>query len=101
MAVFAPFEPRKGANQNVSTGAASASVSIDPKAKSVRLVNTGTTNPCYVRIGTGAQTATAADLIIRANSEIVVSKGEGEDTLAYLQVTGTTTLSVQTGEGGV
>lgn len=101
MAVMAPFEGRKGANQNVTTGAASASVSIDPKAKSVRLVNTGATNPCHVRIGSGAQTATAADLIVRANSEIVVSKGEGEDTLAYIQSTGATTLSVQTGEGGI
>lgn len=101
MAVFAPFEPRRGQNQNVTTGAASASISIDPKAKSVRLVNTGATNPCHVRIGTGAQTATAADLILRANSELIVSKGEGEDTLAYIQSTGATTLSVQTGEGGI
>lgn len=101
MAVYAPFEPRRGQNQNVTTGAVSASISIDPKAKSVRLVNTGATNPCHVRIGAGAQTATSADLIIRANSEIIVSKGEGEDTLAYIQSTGATTLSVQTGEGGI
>lgn len=101
MSLMAPFEPRRGQNQNVTTGAASASISIDPKAKSVRLVNTGATNPCHVRIGAGAQTATTADLILRANSELIVSKGEGEDTLAYLQVTGATTLSVQTGEGGI
>lgn len=100
MAVFAPFEGRKGANQNVSPGAASASISIDPAAKSVRLVNTGTTNVCHVRIGKGAQTATTADLILRANSDLVVSKGEGEDTLAYISAAGTT-LSVQTGEGGI
>lgn len=101
MAIMAPFEGRKGANQNVTTGAASASISIDPKAKSVRLVNTGATNPCHVRIGIGAQTATTADLVVRANSEIVVSKGEGEDTLAYIQSGAATTLSVQTGEGGI
>lgn len=101
MSIHAPFEPRRGQNQNVTTGAASASISLDPKAKSVRLVNTGATNPCHVRIGSGAQTATAADLIIRANSEIIVSKGESDDTLAYIQSTGATTLSVQTGEGGI
>lgn len=100
MSIFAPFEPRKGANQNVSPAAASASVSIDAKAKSVRLVNTGATNVCHVRIGEGAQTATTADLIVRANSEIVVSKAEGEDTLAYISAAGTT-LSIQTGEGGI
>lgn len=101
MAVFAPFEPRRGQNQNVTTGAASAEITIDPAAKSVRLVNTGATNPCHVRIGKGAQTATTADLILRANSELIVSKGEGEDTLAYIQSGAGTTLSVQTGEGGI
>lgn len=100
MSVMAPFEGRKGANQNVTPAAASASISIDPKAKSVRLVNTGATNVCHVRIGIGAQTATTADLILRANSELIVSKGEGEDTLAYISAAGTT-LSVQTGEGGI
>jgi hypothetical protein len=101
MTIRAPFEPRRGASQSVTTGAASASVAIDPVAKSVRLVNVGATNPCHVRIGKGAQTATIADLIIRANSEIIVQKGDGEDTLAYIQSGGATTLVVQTGEGGV
>lgn len=101
MAVYAPFEPRRGQNQTVTTGAASASISIDPKAKSVRLVNAGATNPCHVRIGSGAQTASAADLILRPNSELIVSKQEGDDTLAYIQSTGATTLCVQTGEGGI
>jgi hypothetical protein len=73
-------------------------VSIDAKAKSVRLVNSGA-NICYVRIGTGAQTATTADLPVRAASEVVVQKAEGEDTLAHISAAGTT-LNVQTGEGG-
>lgn len=101
MTVRAPFQPTRGSNQAITTGAASASVSIDPVAKSVRLVNTGATNPCFVRIGKGAQTATAADMIIRANSEIIVQKGDGDDTLAHLQSAGTTSLYVQTGEGGL
>lgn len=101
MSLKAPFEPRRGQNQVLTTGAASASVAIDPKAKSVRLVNVGATNPCHVRIGSGAQTATTADLVIRANSEIIVSKGENDDTLAHIQSGGATTLHVQTGEGGI
>lgn len=101
MTIRAPFQPRRGAGQIVTTGGASASISIDSVAKSVRLVNVGATNPCHVRIGAGAQTATTADLIIRANSEIIVQKGDGEDTLAYIQSGGATTLVIQTGEGGI
>ena len=100
MTIRAPFQPRRGTNQILTTADTSASVPIDPLAKSVRLVNISATNPCHVRIGVGAQTATTADLPVRANSEIVVQKGDGEDTLAYIQSGGATTLHVQTGEGG-
>ena len=93
-----PFNPHRGANAVATPAAASASISIDPVAKSVRLTNSGA-NICHVRIGTGAQTATVADLPVRANSEIIVSKGDGEDALAHISAAGTT-LHIQTGEGG-
>ena len=57
-------------------------------------------NVCFVRIGAGAQTATTADMPVRAGSEIVVSKGDGDDTLAHISAAGTT-LYIQTGEGGI
>lgn len=94
-----PFNSNRGANQVATSAAASASVSLDTTAKSVRLVNSGS-NICHVRIGTGAQTATTADLPIRSGSEIIVTKGDGEDTLAHISASGTT-LHVQTGEGGI
>lgn len=100
MSVRAPFEPRRGTNQVTTPAAASASIAIDPEAKSVRLVNSGATNICHVRIGTGAQTATVADLPVLPNSSVIVQKAEGEDTLAHISAAGTT-LHVQTGEGGV
>lgn len=98
MTIRAPFQGQRGANQVLTPAAASASVSINSTAKSVRLVNAGA-NICHVRIGNGAQTATTADLPVRAGSEIVVSKGDGDDTLAHISAAGTT-LHVQTGEGG-
>lgn len=100
MTIRSPFQPKRGANQVLTPAAASASVSIDPVAKSVRLVNSGTTNICHVRIGSGAQTATAEDLPVLPGESIVVSKGDGEDTLAHISASGTT-LHVQTGEGGI
>lgn len=101
MAIFTPFCPGKGAAQNLTTSGSSQSVTIDAVAKSVRVVNTGATNGFYVRIGKGSQTCTSADTFVRANSEIILAKGDGEDTLAYLQNTGATTVQVQTGEGGL
>lgn len=98
MTIRAPFQPRRGVNAVVTPGASSASASIDSQAKSVRLVNVGL-NICHVRIGSGAQTATTADMPVRANSEIVVQKGDGDDTVAYISALGTT-LHIQTGEGG-
>ncbi|MCY1400853.1 hypothetical protein D9M71_159570 [compost metagenome] len=99
MSMRAPFCPHSGSNQVVTPGAASASISINAVDKSVRLVNSGTTNICYVRIGTGTQTATTADTPVLPLSSLIISKGDGEDTLAYISAAGTT-LNVQTGEGG-
>jgi hypothetical protein len=92
------FNPQYGANQAVAPAAASVSIAIDPTCQAVRLVNSGA-NICHVRIGTGAQTATAADVPVRAGSEVVLRKGFGEDTLAHISALGTT-LHVQTGNGG-
>lgn len=100
MTIRAPFEPRRGENQAVTAAAVAASVSIDPKAKSVRIVNIDAANIAHIRIGAGAQTATTADLPVRANSEIIVQKGDGEDTLSYISAAGAA-LHIQTGEGGV
>ena len=79
MTIRAPFQPRRGVNAVVTPAASSASASIDSQAKSVRLVNVGA-NICHVRIGSGAQTASTADMPVRANSEIVVQKADANDT---------------------
>ncbi len=98
MTIRAPFQPGRGSNIISTPAASSASVTINSQAKSVRLVNSGA-NICHVRIGSGAQTATTADMPVRAGSEIIVQKGEGEDALAHISAAGTT-LHIQTGEGG-
>lgn len=101
MTIRAPFQPKRGANQAVTTGAVSASVAIDPVAKSVRIVNFDATNAVFIRIGEGPQAASAADLPVRANSEIIVQKGDGEGTIAYISAAGTPVIHIQTGEGGI
>lgn len=99
MTLRASFFPRRGANQVVTVTGAPASVSVDPVAKSVRLVNEGL-NQCHVIIGTGAQTASLGGAPILPGTAVIFSKGDGEDTVAYVSASGGTTLNIQTGEGG-
>lgn len=98
MTVRAAFQPRRGANLVVSPAAGTASQSIDPIAKSIRFVNAGT-NICHVSVGRGTLSASTADTPILPNSEFVMSKGDGDDVVAYISALGTT-LHIQTGEGG-
>lgn len=98
MSIRSPFMPHRGANQTVTAGAASASVSVDVHAKSVRFVNAGA-NIAFVRIGPGAQTATTADTPVLANTALILQKADGDDTVAYISAAGAT-LYIQDGEGG-
>jgi len=99
MTVHAPFNPRRGVNQVITANSGSQSTSIDPIAKSVRFVNSGSSNIVHVRVGQGSQTATTADMPVIPGESIVVTKSEGDDTVAYISASGTT-LHIQTGEGG-
>jgi hypothetical protein len=93
------FSPRYGSNLVVAPGAASANSAINAQDSAVRLVNTGA-NVCYVRVGEAAQTATTADLAVRAGSEVIIRKASGHANIAYISATGTT-LNIQTGEAGL
>jgi len=91
------FYPDRGTNQVTTPGAVSASVAINAVSKAVRVVNSGA-NICYVRVGSGAQTANTSDTPVRSGESIILGKGDGDDTLAHISAAGTT-LHVQTGEG--
>ena len=97
MSANQPFSPKYGSNQSLTAAAGSQSASIDGNNKQVRIINTGT-NVAYVRVGTGSVTATAADFPVPGGSGSTISKGDGENVLAYVSPTGTT-LHVMTGEG--
>jgi len=99
MAAQTPFSPQAGSNQVLTAGAVALFTTLHPVAKSVRVVNSGA-NIGYVRIGENVTSATTADVPVRALSEVILNKGDGENSLAYISALGTT-LQVQTGEGGV
>ncbi len=99
MSMVNQFSPRTGANLVVTPAAASANSAINAQDTAVRLVNTGA-NICHVRVGYASQTATTADLPVRAGSEIIIRKATEHGNIAYISAAGTT-LHIQTGEGGV
>ena len=95
-----PFQGIKGANQVVIASGTSESIVISNRNKSVRIVNIGP-DICYVRIGSGAQTATTSDTPILSNKSLVLAKAQDDETLAYVDPSGgSTILHIQPGEGG-
>lgn len=96
-----PFQGIRGANQIITTSGTSQSVTIPISGESVRVVNTGGTNFCHVRIGKGTQIATAADSPVLAGESIVFHKANDDDTVALLQDTGAEVVHVQPGIGGI
>jgi hypothetical protein len=91
------FQGISGANQIVTTAGTSASKTIPTGGQSVRLVNAGATNPCHVRVGKDSQTATTADTVLLAGQAIVLHKADDDNTVAYIQSSGATTLHIQSG----
>ena len=99
-----PFNPHRGSGQLVTTSAASQSIALPQQDMSVRITNTGSTNPGFVRLSYSkngaAEPCTANDTIIMPGQSIVLFKHPDWDTLTYLWSTAATTLYVQTGNNG-
>lgn len=102
MTIRAPFKPHYGTNQAVSTGAASASITIGKGDKTIRAINTGAANVMHFRTGIasdGTVTATAADVCVRPGESVYIEKPQDHDTLAHISAAGTT-AQFMSGEGG-
>jgi hypothetical protein len=53
----------------------------------------------YVRIGKGAQTATTADYPVLPSTQVSLSKGKADDTVAYITGGSTGSLHIIAGRG--
>ena len=97
-----PFAP--GPTQNLTLAATSASLTVDSDAPSVRVVlSSASANALgFVRVGTGAQTATTSDFPVTANWPVIIMKGVGANTVAAIANTAGVggVLYVTTGVGG-
>lgn len=98
MAEITTFAPSYGSAQTVAPGAATASITIGKGSKSLCLTNLGTF-ACYVRVTTGASSATIADYALNAGAQVSISKSQDADTVSYIAPAGNTSLHVMPGEG--
>lgn len=98
MTVIATFAPSYTKGATVAPATGSASTIIGKGAKSLCLTNLSTV-VCYVRVSTGAATATAADYPVPANAQVSISKPQDDDTVSYVTAAGTSSLHIIPGEG--
>jgi hypothetical protein len=77
------------AGTSQASGAASAGTTIPlcSSGEVPRYIRIASSNAAYVRIGAGAQTAVAGDLMVQAGDAAVISVPRGYTHFAVLQVT--------------
>ncbi len=98
MTIRAPVQPAYGTGSIVVIGAAGVgSAAINAVAKQVILTNQGA-NPVYVRVSNNATAANTADYPVPAGAQVVITKGDGDNAIAWNSPAGTT-LHYMTGEG--
>jgi len=99
MSVQAAFNPAYGTGTTVAPGVASASSTIGVGSKALVITNLSTTVLSYIRVGTGSTTATTADYPVLPNTQIVVSKAQDQNTVAYIAPAGGGSIHILAGEG--
>lgn len=96
-----PFTPGVGSTANLVLSATSttSSAALPSAQGSVRIVNAGTANIAF-RFGTTTATAVfATDTVMLAGTVEVFTKGIGQDTIAVITASSTSTVYVSVGEG--
>lgn len=99
------FTPARNSGQRVTSGAASATITIGKGNGAIRAVNLGATPAYFVTYDSTVETrvATVADTVLNGTaagigSDIVIDKAREHDTLAYIADSGTPVLHFQAGE---
>lgn len=98
MASGTPF--RAVSTATLSVTSSSGTATLNSGASVVEVQNAGS-QTAFVRIGASASvgSATTADYPVLPGQSKLISKAPGEDTLAGITASGTTTLYVSSGEG--
>ena len=93
------FQPAYGGGITVAPDGTSASSTLGEGAFNVVVTNLSSSVISYVRIGKGAQTATTADYPVLPSTQVSLSKGKSDDTVAYITGGSTGSLHIIAGRG--
>lgn len=93
------FQPVYGTGVTVATSASSASTTFSTPTENVVVTNLSSSVVSYIRIGEGAQTATASDYPVLPNTQVSLSKARSDNTIAYISDGGSGSLHVISGRG--
>ena len=93
------FQPSYGNGITVAPTGTSASSTLGVGSQNVVVTNLSSTVTAYVRIGTGAQTATTADYPVLPSTQISLSKDRTDNTVAYITGGSTGSLHIIAGRG--
>jgi hypothetical protein len=99
MSVQAAFNPAYGTGITVAPTGTSASSTIGVGSKSLVITNLSSTVVAYVRVGTGATTATTADYPVLPSTQVTISKAQDQNTVAYITSSSTGSIHIMAGEG--
>jgi hypothetical protein len=101
MTINSNFQAKYGSGQIATASSTSASLTIGKDSRTLRVKNTGATNPVSVRTSQGASTAVVnTDVTLYPGEVIYLAKSPEHDTLSYVSTAGTT-IHVIAGEGGL
>jgi hypothetical protein len=98
MATQIAFNPAYTQTDAISVTTTSAATACGVGSSSLCLTNS-TSQLCFVRVGASGIAATANDMPVPGNSQIIITKDIDHTTVAAITPTGTTTLYVTPGEG--
>lgn len=84
---------KTGANISFNGTSANTGIPVTSAGIAPNFVRLASTQACYVKIGKGAQTAVAGDLLIQPADSVIV-RVAGADNIAALQVTTTGVLQI-------
>jgi hypothetical protein len=93
------FQPSYGSGVSVAPTGTSASSTLGAGSLNVVLSNLDSSVTVFVRIGLGAQTATAADYPVLPGTQVSLSKARTDDTVAYVTGGSTGSLHIIPGRG--
>lgn len=106
MSLLKSFQPVYGAGITETASTSSNQYTLDAAtkrsgggSKAACVTNQGVTNGVYFRIGAGTITATDTDYYLPPGAQVVVSKAETDDQIAFLSAASTSPVHAVPGEG--